>query len=497
MQEIIDQLLHYYRLILRRHLLVIAVAVPVCILGWAVLSLLPDVYRAETRLAVDSRSFLIDLLQGLAVEDRGSQPELIEVARTTLTARRNLQRIANDVGTDLNLLSQADQDKYLQKLASHINVQQEGRPPINQLVIQFEHPDPQVALAAVQSMLKILVDTSMGRSQEETARSQAFIEEQIEEFEARLIEAERRLSDFKTQNVGLMPGEGQTYFTQLQRVREEVQDIRLELREAVQRRDQLRLRIDEIRAGGSAASLNAERILALQQQLDELRLRFTDNHPDVISTREQLASLMEADGPAPSARISGDRVATEFMVELSRAEATAASIGARLEEFERRKTELEAAITTIPAVEAELAKLTRDYESNQQRYQELLQRREAARLSREATATVEETQFRILDEPRLYGAPVRPRRSVLGAAVLLLAWGAGAGVAVLLAELRPSFQSSQQLSQVTGVTVLGTVSRIDHQGELITYPLWPLLVAGALSVLAFLLVVMLNRGLLF
>jgi polysaccharide chain length determinant protein (PEP-CTERM system associated) len=501
MQDIIDQLMRYYRQVLQRRWLVILVALPVCAAGWAAVTYMPDVHRAETRLTVDSHSFLRSLLEGLAVEDRERQPELIDVARTTLTARTNLERIAREVGTNIDGMSEYDRDQYLQHLARHINVEQEGRPPISQLVIQFDHRDSSKALRAVETMLDILIDSSTGRSREETQRSQAFIEDQIREFEHRLNEAEDRLSQFRRDNAGVMPDEGQTYFSQLQRVRDQVRDIRLDLREARQRRDRLQIQIDEIRAGGSGAT-NSERIVALQRQLDELRLRFTDNHPDVVSTREQLNSLLQDGGTAVRGGIGqvGDgeegRVATEFMVEFSRVEADVASLEARLEEFEGRKAELEQAIDTIPAVEAELAKLTRDYESNQRRYQELLQRREAARLSREATATAEETQFRVVDEPRLHGAPVAPRRTILGGAILLFAWGAGAGLALLLGEMRGAFHSSNQLQNATGLPVLGHISKIDRKGDQVIYPLWPILLFGVLTVIAFAILMAFNRGLL-
>ena len=90
----------------------------------------------------------------------------------------------------------------------------------------------------------------------------------------------------------------------------------------------------------------------------------------------------------------------------------------------------------MPEIEAELARLNRDYEINKQQYDTLAQRLESARISESAEQNVENVKFRVIEPPIV---PVQAERSgarlALNSLVLLAAIAAGVGLAVLLAQL--------------------------------------------------------------
>ena len=69
--------------------------------------------------------------------------------------------------------------------------------------------------------------------------TQKFLDEQIADYEKRLIEAEERLKEFKQRNVGRMPGAGGDYFARLEQARNALQITELQLQELSHRRDNL------------------------------------------------------------------------------------------------------------------------------------------------------------------------------------------------------------------------------------------------------------------
>jgi predicted lipid-binding transport protein (Tim44 family) len=114
-------------------------------------------------------------------------------------------------------------------------------------------------------------------------------------------------------------------------------------------------------------------------------------------------------------------------------------------------------LKTAPQVEAEYARLTRDYDITKLQYQTLVDRLNRAKLSDKAEATGV-VRFEVVDPPTGNQAPVSPDRPRLIFVVLLGGLVAGLGVGYLLHQLRPVFTSARQLAELTQLPVLGAVS---------------------------------------
>ena len=126
----------------------------------------------------------------------------------------------------------------------------------------------------------------------------------------------------------------------------------------------------------------------------------------------------------------------------------------------KRHKELQEQVSTLPQIEAELAALNRDYEVNRQQYDELLARRESARLSQQAEQSKQDVRFRIIDPPRVPLEPTGPNRPLLMTMVLGAGLGAGVGLAFLIAQLWPTFDSRRSLMRIADVPVFGSVGLV-------------------------------------
>ena len=121
-------------------------------------------------------------------------------------------------------------------------------------------------------------------------------------------------------------------------------------------------------------------------------------------------------------------------------------------------------MNVLPEVEAELARLTRDYGSNQTQYQQLLQRLDSARLTDEADRN-EDLKIKVIEPPVLPVFPASPKRGLLVLAVLFGGLGAAGGIAWLLAQLRPVFSNLRELKKALNLPVLGSVSQQVEEGN--------------------------------
>ncbi len=217
--------------------------------------------------------------------------------------------------------------------------------------------------------------------------------------------------------------------------------------------------------------INASRLM--EQNLDELLIKFTEKHPDVDILRQTIAdlkkqreqdrvryaaNLAESGGNARSQGVN--TVYQQLKVRLAEEEANVASLRVRVDEYMKRYKELQEQVSTLPKIEAELVALNRDYEVNRQQHDQLLARRESARLSQQAEQSNQDVRFKIIDPPRVPFKPTGPKRFLLMTMLLGAGLGAGVGLAFLIAQLWPTFGSRRSLMQIADIPVFGSVGLV-------------------------------------
>ena len=257
------------------------------------------------------------------------------------------------------------------------------------------------------------------------------------------MEAENRLARFKQENVDVLPGEGGDYYARLQAARGQLEAARLELREQQNRRDELQRQLDGEEpvfiAGGSSApsSLPIDaRIQALRAQLDSLLARYTDRHPEVRQLQglvEELeaekAEQLRAMGPGAASTFSGlgdSPVYQGMRTMLAEADASVAELTVRVERIRASRVQnLTEKVNAIPEIEAQLKQLSRDYGVLSQQHEEMLQRRESARISSDVENSAGDVSFRVVDPPSCRASPVSRTSCCSTPRVLVVALGAG------------------------------------------------------------------------
>lgn len=470
MHELMAQLLSYLKGIWQHRWYVVIVAWIVSLVGWAMVYTLPDRYDATARVYVDTQTILKPLLSGMVVQLNVDQQ--VAMMSRTLLSRPNLEKLVSMADLDITAKTATDKESLIDGLAKQVGIQSAGRD--NLYVINYGHRKPEVAKRVVQALLTIFVEGSLGDKRKDADSARRFIDEQIKAYEQKLITAENALRDFKRQNMGMMPGEGKDYFGRLSEASGNLSQARLQLREAENARDAIKNQLsgeepvmitEEGQTPGSTPETDA-RIQALTKNLDTLRLKYTEQHPDIIATKHIIEQLEqqrkdEAKFRAPSQPITdpnNNPVYQQLSVTLAEAEATVASMKARVAEYEDRYNQLKAAADKVPQVEADFTQLNRDYAVHKDNYEKLLARRELAQISGELDATKGTVDFRIVDPPRVPLTPSGPNRPRLMSLVFLAGLVGGIGVAFFVSQIRPTFNDPRTVREVTGLPLLGMVS---------------------------------------
>lgn len=469
MQEIIAQLLSHVRSTWRYRWYAVMVAGPLCLASWIFVQTLPDQYEASARVYLDTQSLLRPLMKGLAVDSNvGSQ---VDFMTKTLLSRPNMEKVARMTDLDLKAKTPDQMNELLDMLSGKIKLEQV--PQARDLYkIKYEDGNPQLAKKVVQALLTIFVESTLGESRKDTDVAQRFLDQQVKEYEARLVAAEDRLKEFKRRNIGRMPGEGRDYFQNLQAAAGDLEQARLQLREAEDRRKELQRQLsdDEPMLASTPAAPGASvtpdldaRINALQTRLDQILLNYTDQHPDVIAIKRTIEDLEKQKKAAQAKGGGGAGVnpyQSQLKLALSEADANVAALKSRVGAYQNRVEELKKLVNVLPEVEEQLKQLNRDYDVTKGNYESLLARRESANLSEQLGQTSESVKFRVVDPPYVPPAPSGPNRPLLTSGGLAGSIAVGLIFALILAELNPSFDSRRALMEVTNLPVLGGVSMI-------------------------------------
>jgi polysaccharide chain length determinant protein (PEP-CTERM system associated) len=443
----------------------------------------PNQYEASARIYVDTQSILKPLMTGLAIQPNIDQQ--VAMLSRTLISRPNIEKLVRMADLDLKSESKPQQDAQIESLMKILEIKSTNRD--NLYTLSYRDENPERAKRVVQSLASIFVDSRLSASRSDADSAKVFINEQIKSYEAKLQAAETRLKEFRLRNLDLQGSDGQDSAARIGELSAQLEQAKLELREAETARDSARQQLNAERSAASTStstqSLLQEsalsvatpeidaRLEAQKKNLDGLLQRFTEQHPDVVNARHLIGEL-EAQkrkevtelrksamaSPAVSGGVGSSLASQELARMMAASEVQVASLRARVSEYAARYNHARGLLKAAPEIEAEAAQLNRDYAINKKNYEDLVTRRQSAAMSGDLDSASGVADFRLIDPPRVSPKPVSPNRLFLLPAAFVAALGAGLLTAFVASQLRPVFERAFDLREKLGLPVLGVVS---------------------------------------
>lgn len=454
-----------------RRWLAVTVAWVLGIAGMVALTFLPDYYRAYSRIYVDTSTLLQPLLKGLTVEPPAEQKA--DLMRKMLLTRYNLEQALMATGQAQSDTPPEEMDLLIQTATKKVGFDSDGR---QMFTLSYENSDPEIALRMVEVLVGNFSEQQGGGSLKDIADSRNFIEEQINDYEQRLREIEARVGDFRREH-GKDIAAKQSLQNRIQDAENDIRQLEKELLGAIWQRDQIKVtlsHIPEFLTPAQAATVAAKtpeeaRLQELRDQLAMTRLHNTELHPDVIILRKQIEVLStgraskRGERRPQSADANPNPAYIQASLEMDKADLLIQSLQRRLKVRQEQAAEMREQVVDLPAIELTGAQLERDYEVLRKTYSELINRREAARMSQMVEEHGRATNFQVIEPPILPVRPAGPRRIFYLAALSAFSVAAGIGVALAHIQLRDTFSSTWQIHQSFDLPVLGSVSEITRQ----------------------------------
>jgi polysaccharide chain length determinant protein (PEP-CTERM system associated) len=474
MDELLRQLFKILRGMWHRRWIGLLVAWVIAIGGVFWVMRIPDRYQASARIYVDTQSIIRPLMAGLAISPNVDQQ--VALLARTLISRPNIEKLMRSSDMDLLATTAKEKEAMVDQLISGIQLSG-GRE--NMYQIAYRDATPERALRVVQSFLSMFVESGLGDKRKDSEAARRFLNDQIKAYEARMAEAETRLRDYRLANLEMLGANPRDFVAQVANLTEELAKLQTELRVAEQSRDALKQELSGelpslipetpvLEARSTTPELDA-RIEAQRRTLDDLRRRYTDQHPDVIivnrlidqleaQRREERQARAKALKEQVQAGAPNNPVFQRIKVAISEAEGNIAALKARIADVGGKIQRARAAAARGPEMSTELQQMNRDYEILKRNYEQLVTRREQAALGKDVEDAGAGAEFRLIEPPRATPKPVFPDRKAMVFMVLALSVGGGLFASFALAQLFQTVHDARTLREICRRPVLGAVS---------------------------------------
>jgi polysaccharide biosynthesis transport protein len=488
------------------------------VVGLAVVRLLPAVYLSEAVILVDTQKIPEKFVSATVATDL---EERIASIRQTLLSGGELKKIIEDFGLYRDTRRTRFEEDILETMRKDITITLEsvGSGANNKKTaafrIGYQGPDPAVVMRVANRLTDLYVEQNLKTREGQAAGTSEFIDTQLQEAKKRLDELEAAVSAYKLQHNGELPQQEQSLGNTLSRLQTELEANR----DAINRAQQTRVILEgnlnamevslaaqthaweqaqQFAGAGATVSVPGQPATApqrkasevLQEQLEVLRERYKEDHPDLARLRREIEKVKRIEEqrqpagsketetsarPAEGAPKTAPLVREPAEIAHAREQVTGlkAQIKASDKELEDRKGEqqrilrdldvYQRRLERLPVREQEMAQITRDYEMSKANYKSLLDKRMAAEMALDMERRQQSERFTVVDRAQLPGKPIKPKRPQLYAVALGLGLVLGLVVG-FEAELRQNVVLGEW-ELPPGTPILARLPYIDGAGQ--------------------------------
>ena len=468
MNTLYDDVRGAFYSIWQRRWLALGTAWAICLLGWLGVAMVPNSYESHARIFVQ----VYDPLSAQVGIGEAQRKHEMDRVRDTLTSSAHLEQVIRSTPLGENITSKRQMESAVQALGKAIKITSDQDnlfqiSATSNVMRLGDSGNARLAKTIVEKMIQIFHDENLVGNRNDIAKTMQFLDAQLAQRQQQLQSAEARRLEFESKYPEAAGGGG-SMVQRLAAIRAELRTVTADIAAAQSSLASINGQISStpqtLAMGGSGYAGGARGALATAQaELAGMKARgLTDQHPDVIALRNQIASLkgqVQSEGAAGV--VSGTPNPAYGSLVSIRADKQAAmqSLLARKAALDGDLARVTGAQTANPQIVAEAQNISRDYDVLKAQYDKLLADREQLKLQGSVEFSHDTNKFQVIDPPTSPRSPSAPNRPVLLFVVLLVGVASGVGVGYAAGELRSSFGTTGKLERATGLPVLGAISQ--------------------------------------
>ena len=470
----------YAAILRRRWVLITALTLVGGPLAYGVSRFLPNRYMSQTLVLIEQPTVPSDFVKPVISTEIN---ERLASMQEEILSRTRLEPIIHQFGLYPGDMNRVPVEELVQRLQKSIQVtpvqpmaetQSQALPGFH-IIVTLDNPKTaQEVCAAVTSMF---IEENLRLRQQRSEDTTQFLAQQLVDAKAKLDAQDARLAEFKSRYIGSLPDEEKGNLNLLMGLTSQLDAATQALARAQQDKSFAESMLAQQVAAWQAAQTGSNpetmdaQLAALQTQLANLQARYTDDYPDVVKTKSEIAALQNKIADSDSAPKAGSGRSPKTAAEpaqIAQLRAQVHTTDQVIAEKTKEQEKIQQAIKlyqdrvqSSPAVEQQYKELTRDYQTALDFYNDLLKKRDQSEMAANLERHQEGENFSILDPANLPDKPSFPNRPMFALGGLAGGLALGMAIAFFLESRDTSFRTERDVETALRLPVLAMVPAVE------------------------------------
>ncbi len=482
-------------IIIRRRWIII---VPFCIcltLGFIYTLNSTQTYQASTTILIQPQKVPTEFVQSIVTSD---PQQRINTIKQQILSRTNLEKIIQEFDLFKNAQEMFVEEK-INNLRNRVDVNVNrssrwGSTAVEAFSVAFKGSDPKTVMNVVNKLASLFMDENLKEREVQAVGTSEFLEAELKKIKDRLEKSEEEISAYRAKYMGGLPDELESNLRTLDRLQEQHTAALAALRDNQNAAALLKTQISTLnelaqnntvtlQPGGTLTettilSSAEQQYETEKQQLDELLLKYTSKHPEVIRLTKSVAKLKEkldkenpekqTDGQAAdgsTSRSSQPNILSQQQIDLKQIENEIRDGKIEIQNIQKTMQVYQKRVEDTPKREQELQIILRDYNDVKENYSSVLERRLEAEIAVNMEKKQKGEQFRIIDYARLPEKPISPDIQKLILFSIVAGLGVAGGIIFLLEFVNPVIRTEDQIRNQIGIPILSSIPQIEKPGD--------------------------------
>ncbi len=521
----------------RRKWMIITAAGGLLLTGLLAL-LLPAYYRSTATILIEQQELPTDLVRSTVTSYADQRVQMISQRVMTtknlldIIQRYDLYPGRRERDTREELIKRMRDDVKLDMISADVIDPRSGTPREATIAfsVSYTSRSGEKAVKVANELTTLYLNENVTERTRLAEDASSFLKDEGDRLAAHIAALEEKLAKFKEKNGATLPELSTLNLQMLDRTEQDLRQQQAHLTSLDEQRLYLESQLAQVKPNSVLMSDTGERIMSTADRLKTLRTRlasaralYSEDHPDVVRMKREIAGL-EAEQGVGAASAANDvaRRLEEARTKLAEARQKYAPEHPDLQRAEREVTALEAElvqeqnrspaaagstqtpdnpvyiqlqaqlasvnserdatatqisrlrvqvadyqhrISLSPRTEKEYRELARDYQNSQLKYQEIRSKQMEAQVAQNMEADRKGERFTLIEPPLPPEEPVSPNRMMIWVAGVLLSLGLSVGVVAILESLDATVRNRQDLLELLSEAPLALIPKIGTPSE--------------------------------
>ena len=526
----------WIRAVKRRKTAVIVTASFLIVVSTLLAFLLPAKYQSAGTILIEQQEIPQDFVRSTITTFADQRLQVIKQRVMTST---NLFKIIDKFNLYQAMLAKEPREVVLEEIREAISLDfisadvidpRSGRPVQATIAfkVSYEHESPTLAHKVANEITGLFLNENIKERTQKAQDATKFLEDEADKLEGEINKLEENLADFKTGNVEKLPELVSMNLNLMDRTDQEIKQIDQQLRTLRERQIYLQSELAQMNPSQSLYSEQGERLLGsgdrlkilkielaqlsgiysanhpdilrtkreiaslekdsgqngtglkeintelqlLKQRLQEAELKYSSNHPDVKSLKRSIKSL-EATRSSVNSNVThklntsdiSNPAYSQLLAQLDASKSEINSLKVTRSSLQTKMQMLERRLIESPEVERKYRALVRDYDNARAKYTDVRAKLSEAKIGESLELGKQSERFTIIEPPLLPEKPVSPNRPAILILGMLLSGIAALGVVLLRESMDDAIYDRSTVLQLTGympIAVLPTMYTIEE-----------------------------------